>query len=47
MNFSQENDLENIKKILTKGMLILGNWKESVFNEPTQSKGKKGKGRRH
>jgi hypothetical protein len=47
MKFSEENDLENIKKILENGMLILGNWKQSVMNQPTNNKSKKGKGRRN
>jgi hypothetical protein len=48
MNFSEENELENIKKILTQGMLLLGNWKQSIFTEqPHTHKSKKGKGRRH
>ena len=47
MRFSQDNELENIKKILISSMKALGNWKESVFTEQQTQKTRKGKGKRY
>lgn len=48
MRFSDESELENIKKLLKDSMRGLGKWKESIFVEQVHSqKSKKGKGRRN
>lgn len=48
MRFSEENQLQNLKKLIKESLRVLGNWKESIMAEPTHSSGRrKGKGRRN